>query len=79
MSHAIPHLINGRRTDGGTRTQPVYNPATGAVSGQVQLADALTVDAAIASAQAAFPAWRNTPPDPTWSTVFLQCCICTLM
>ncbi|MFC7460937.1 CoA-acylating methylmalonate-semialdehyde dehydrogenase [Hydrogenophaga defluvii] len=62
MSHPIPHLINGRRTDGGTRTQPVYNPATGAVSGQVQLADALTVDAAIASAQAAFPAWRNTPP-----------------
>ncbi|MFC7407393.1 CoA-acylating methylmalonate-semialdehyde dehydrogenase [Hydrogenophaga atypica] len=62
MSHPIPHLINGRRTDGGTRTQPVYNPATGSVSGQVQLADALTVDAAIASAQAAFPAWRNTPP-----------------
>ena len=62
MSHAIPHLINGRRTDGGYRTQPIYNPATGAVSGQVQLADALTVDAAIASAQAAFPAWRNTPP-----------------
>ena len=62
MSHPIPHLINGRRTDGGHRTQPVYNPATGAVSGQVQLADALTVDAAIASAQAAFPAWRNTPP-----------------
>ncbi len=62
MSTSIPHLINGRRTDGGHRTQPVYNPATGAVSGQVQLADALTVDAAIASAQAAFPAWRNTPP-----------------
>ena len=62
MSTSIPHLINGRRTDGGQRTQPVYNPAAGAVSGQVQLADALTVDAAIASAQAAFPAWRNTPP-----------------
>ncbi|MDP3522422.1 MAG: CoA-acylating methylmalonate-semialdehyde dehydrogenase [Hydrogenophaga sp.] len=62
MSTSIPHLINGRRTDGGQRSQPVYNPATGAVSGQVQLADALTVDAAIASAQAAFPAWRNTPP-----------------
>jgi malonate-semialdehyde dehydrogenase (acetylating)/methylmalonate-semialdehyde dehydrogenase len=62
MSTSIPHLIDGRRTDGGQRSQPVYNPATGAVSGQVQLADALTVDAAIASAQAAFPAWRNTPP-----------------
>jgi len=62
MNKPIPHLINGRRTDGGRRTQPVYNPATGAVSGEVQLADALTVDAAIASAHAAFPAWRNTPP-----------------
>ena len=47
---------------GGTRTQPVYNPATGATSLSVQLADVATVQAAIASAEAAFPAWRNTPP-----------------
>ena len=58
----IGHLINGQRVDGGTRTQPVYNPATGASSLNVQLADVATVQAAIANAEAAFPAWRNTPP-----------------
>jgi malonate-semialdehyde dehydrogenase (acetylating)/methylmalonate-semialdehyde dehydrogenase len=59
---SIGHLINGQRANGGTRTQPVYNPATGASSLNVQLADVATVQAAIASAEAAFPAWRNTPP-----------------
>ncbi|MBB5203174.1 malonate-semialdehyde dehydrogenase (acetylating)/methylmalonate-semialdehyde dehydrogenase [Inhella inkyongensis] len=58
----ITHLINGQRVDGGSRFSQVYNPATGQVTAQLQLADTLTVDAAIASAQAAFPAWRNTPP-----------------
>jgi len=62
MTPSIGHLINGQRVNGGTRTQPVYNPATGASSLNVQLADVATVQAAIASAEAAFPAWRNTPP-----------------
>ena len=58
----IQHLINGQLVSGGTRTQPVFNPATGASSKQVQLADKATVQQAIANAEAAFPAWRNTPP-----------------
>jgi malonate-semialdehyde dehydrogenase (acetylating)/methylmalonate-semialdehyde dehydrogenase len=61
-TNPIPHLINGQRVSGGTRTQAVFNPATGAVSGHVQLADVATVQQAIANAEAAFPAWRNTPP-----------------
>ncbi|MCL4113375.1 UNVERIFIED_CONTAM: hypothetical protein GTU68_019501 [Idotea baltica] len=57
----IGHLINGEtRADNG-RTQDVYNPATGEVSKQVSLASKATVEEAIAAAQAAFPAWRNTP------------------
>ncbi|HRK39822.1 MAG TPA: CoA-acylating methylmalonate-semialdehyde dehydrogenase [Burkholderiaceae bacterium] len=59
---SIGHLINGQRVNGGSRTQPVYNPATGASHHSVQLADVATVQAAIANAEAAFPAWRNTPP-----------------
>jgi len=62
MPNLIPHLIDGQRRDGGERAADVFNPATGEVSGRVRLADAATVQAAIASAQAAFPAWRNTPP-----------------
>lgn len=57
----IQHLINGQIVSGGSRTQPVFNPATGASSKQVQLADKATVQQAIANAEAAFPAWRNTP------------------
>ena len=58
----ISHLIHGQLTEGGTRTQPVYNPATGAAIRTLQLADVATVQKAIASAQAAYPAWRATPP-----------------
>jgi malonate-semialdehyde dehydrogenase (acetylating)/methylmalonate-semialdehyde dehydrogenase len=58
----VGHLISGNPATGGSRTQPVYNPATGAVTKTLLLADKATVEQAIASAQAAFPAWRNTPP-----------------
>jgi len=58
----LEHLINGQRTAGGTRTAAVFNPATGQAEKRVLLADKLTVEAAIANAQAAYPAWRATPP-----------------
>lgn len=59
----IGHLIASQivHTD-HSRRQDVYNPSTGTVSKQVLLASAATVELAISSAQAAFPAWRNTPP-----------------
>ena len=59
----ITQYIGGARTAGsGTRTQPVYNPATGAVSRQVRLGSREDVAAAVAAARAAFPAWADTPP-----------------
>ncbi|HCI02448.1 MAG: methylmalonate-semialdehyde dehydrogenase (CoA acylating) [Oceanospirillaceae bacterium] len=59
----VGHMINGSQFQGqGDRTQDVFNPATGAVTKQVALASKNTVEEAIAAAQAAFPAWRNTPP-----------------
>ncbi len=59
----IAQYIQGARTVGSsTRTQPVYNPATGAVTRQVRLGNVQDVAAAVASAQAAFPAWADTPP-----------------
>ena len=59
----IQHYINGQRTRGNSaRAQDVFNPATGAVTGQVALASSTDVDAAVAAAQAAFPAWADTPP-----------------
>ena len=59
----ITHWIGGRRVPAtGGRTQAVYNPATGAVARQLQLASSDDVAAAVAAAQAAFPAWADTPP-----------------
>jgi malonate-semialdehyde dehydrogenase (acetylating) / methylmalonate-semialdehyde dehydrogenase len=62
MTTTIDHLIDGRRQAGGTRQAAVFDPASGRVTAQVRLADPATVEAAIASAQQAFPAWRATPP-----------------
>ncbi|UTW46969.1 CoA-acylating methylmalonate-semialdehyde dehydrogenase [Bacterioplanoides sp. SCSIO 12839] len=58
----IGHLINGRVVTEGGRKQEVYNPATGAAEKEVVLATKATVEEAIACAQAAYPAWRDTPP-----------------
>jgi malonate-semialdehyde dehydrogenase (acetylating)/methylmalonate-semialdehyde dehydrogenase len=60
---AIAHYIHGQVTPGTSgRAQDVFNPATGQVTGSVALANVAEVDAAVASAQAAFPAWADTPP-----------------
>ena len=57
----VPHLIHGERTAGTGRTADVFNPSTGEAGKQVALADRATLQLAIDSAKAAFPAWRNTP------------------
>jgi len=58
----IQHLIDGQIVSGGSRSQDVFNPASGKAEKRVQLADVATVERAIASAHAAYPAWRATPP-----------------
>ena len=58
----IQHLIDGQLVAGGSRSQDVFNPATGQPEKRVLLADKATVEQAIASAHAAYPAWRATPP-----------------
>jgi malonate-semialdehyde dehydrogenase (acetylating)/methylmalonate-semialdehyde dehydrogenase len=63
--HTLPliqHLIDGQLVDGGSRSQHVFNPATGKPEKRLLLADKITVELAIASAHAAYPAWRATPP-----------------
>ncbi|NVN56250.1 CoA-acylating methylmalonate-semialdehyde dehydrogenase [bacterium Scap17] len=62
-ANPIQHFINGQVTRGdSSATQDVFNPATGKVTGQVALAGNSDVDAAVAAADAAFPAWADTPP-----------------
>jgi malonate-semialdehyde dehydrogenase (acetylating) / methylmalonate-semialdehyde dehydrogenase len=56
----ITHWIGGQAVTGSSgRTAPVFNPATGAVTGEVLLAEPADVDAAVRSAAAAFGAWSQ--------------------
>ena len=58
----VQHLINGELVSKGERSADVFNPSTGQAVRKVELASRATVQEAIDSAKAAFPAWRNTPP-----------------
>jgi malonate-semialdehyde dehydrogenase (acetylating)/methylmalonate-semialdehyde dehydrogenase len=60
----VGHYIGGNFVAGHAedRSQVIFNPATGASNKRVALASKETVEQAIASAEAAFPKWRNTPP-----------------
>lgn len=63
--HAVPtigHYIDGRLHDAGAARLPSYNPATGEVIGTVSQATPHEVALAVQAAQAAFPAWAQTPP-----------------
>ena len=59
----ITHFINGARvTPQGERFGDVFNPALGEPVARVALATEEEVNAAVAAAAAAFPAWSNTAP-----------------
>ncbi|WP_150306887.1 CoA-acylating methylmalonate-semialdehyde dehydrogenase [Planctomonas psychrotolerans] len=56
----VPHWIDGAEVPSASgRTAPVYDPALGIATKEVGLADAAELERAIASANAAFPAWRD--------------------
>ena len=58
----VGHFIGGQEVADDNRPLPVTNPATGQVIRHVAMASQATVESAIAAAEAAFPAWRDTPP-----------------
>ena len=57
----IGHIIGGKTVSSGAST-PVFNPATGEQTGAVASGGAAEIDAAVAAATAAFPAWAATTP-----------------
>ena len=58
----INHWIGGRTwSEAPLSSAPVFNPATGDQSGEVALATAAEVDAAVAAAKEAFEEWRSVP------------------
>jgi len=60
MITRISHWIDGRVSEGTSgRTSPVYNPATGEQSGEVDLASAAEVSDVVKKATAAAREWRS--------------------
>ncbi|KGJ74464.1 methylmalonate-semialdehyde dehydrogenase [Cryobacterium roopkundense] len=58
--HLVSHWIDGQEQAGTSgRTAPVFDPALGTITKNVSLANQTEIAAAIASAKAAFPAWRD--------------------
>ena len=67
----VPHWIDGAERAGVSgRTAPVFDPALGTVTKDVPLADAAEIEAAVASAKAAFPAWRDLSIAKRQSIIF---------
>src|SRR3954471_891328 len=61
MVNRISHWIDGAVVAGTSgRTSPVFNPATGLQSGEVELASSAEVATAVASAKAAAQEWRSS-------------------
>ncbi len=58
----LKYFVDGQWLESKTeKYMPVYNPSTGEVIAETPCCTADEVEAAIASAKAAFPAWSNTP------------------
>ena len=63
MAEVLKLWIDGKFVGAQSgRTAEVFNPATGEVARKVPLANKADVDAAVAAAKAALPAWRETTP-----------------
>lgn len=61
--YQIGHFIGGKAVAGTSgRKQPIFNPATGEVQGEVALASEAELNAAVENAKAAQPKWAATNP-----------------
>ena len=61
--YQVGHFIGGKHVAGTSgRKQPIYNPATGEVQGEVSLASAEELNAAVENAKAAQIKWAATNP-----------------
>ena len=57
-----PMFLDGKWIQPNIASTPVFNPSTGEVIAECPAGGAAEVNAAVESAHAAFPAWRDTPP-----------------
>jgi malonate-semialdehyde dehydrogenase (acetylating)/methylmalonate-semialdehyde dehydrogenase len=61
VGETVTHWIGGQRVAGTSgRRGPIFDPARGVIAREVDFASVQDVEAAVATAKAAFPAWRAT-------------------
>jgi malonate-semialdehyde dehydrogenase (acetylating)/methylmalonate-semialdehyde dehydrogenase len=67
----LGYSVNGEWRESATaKYMDCYNPSTGEVLGQAPQCTAAEVEAAVAAAEAAFPAWADTPPNKRVQVLF---------
>ncbi len=70
-NQVCPLYISGKWVNiTGKTDSPVFNPSRGKIIASVPMCGAAEVDLAVASAKAAFPAWRDTPPNERAQVLF---------
>ncbi len=73
---AISAIIGGKSVQGSGALHPHIYPATGQVTREVRLADGADVDAAVAAARLAAPAWRAMNGDKRRDLFFKLASLC---
>src|SRR5258708_4712046 len=63
-------IIDGQKSAGGGAELAHVYPGTGEVTGRLRQASVADVDAAVAAARRAFPAWRALPGDKRRDLMF---------
>ncbi len=63
-------IDGGWKTSETTKYMDCYNPSTGEIIARAPQCTAAEVEAAVASAKAAYPAWSNTPPNKRVQVLF---------
>ncbi|MBZ6377450.1 methylmalonate-semialdehyde dehydrogenase (CoA acylating) [Pacificimonas flava] len=66
----IEHFIGGGSVGGGTRRHKIWNPSTGETQAEVLLGTKAELDAAVAKAKSAQPAWAATNPQKRARVLF---------
>jgi malonate-semialdehyde dehydrogenase (acetylating)/methylmalonate-semialdehyde dehydrogenase len=70
-NQVCPLYIGGKWLNPANKTgSPVFNPSRGRVIASVPMCGAEEVEMAVASAKAAFPDWRDTPPNERAQVLF---------
>lgn len=62
MTYQVPHFINGEKVVSTGSELNIYNPATGAVTGKLNVADKSLINQAVKAASEAYVTWSKTTP-----------------